>query len=117
MRVLAEPRHWPLKYRGGAVADHPAVAPMDDARARAGQLDRQGGQFQDGEFFGITQIDWADHLIRRIDEPHQAIDQINVTERAGLQAIAEYCDVAAEQRLDNKVRAFAKLSVKIFHRR
>jgi len=70
---------------------------MDDARARAGQLDRQGGQFQDGEFFGITQIDWADHLIRRIDEPHQAIDQINVTERAGLQAIAEYRDVAAEQ--------------------
>jgi hypothetical protein len=54
---------------------------VDDTRARASQLDHQGGQFQDGEFCGVAQIDGTDHLVRRVHEPHQAIDKIiNVTE-------------------------------------
>jgi hypothetical protein len=53
---------------------------MNDARAGPGQLEHQGGQFQDSEFFWVAQIDGTGHLVRRVHETDEAIDQIiNVT--------------------------------------
>src|SRR6516225_3929016 len=79
-----------------------------DARARSGELDYQRCQFENGKFFRVADVDRSGHVIGAIHQANEAIDQIiDITERARLQPVAEYGDIAAEQRLDDKIRDHA----------
>ena len=81
---------------------------VDQPGPAARQFQNDLGQFANGKFAGIAQIDGAGDLVLRRHQPDQAAHQIvDITEGAGLPAMAVNGDVFALQRLDDEIRHHA----------
>ncbi len=65
----------------------------------AGELDRERRQFQDRELVGIADVDRPGEILAAVHHAHDSVDDvIDVRERPGLSAVAEYRQVLALER-------------------
>ena len=78
---------------------------MDDPRARSDHADHRRRQVEDRDLGWVADVDRPGHRFLGRHQAQQAIDHVvDITERAGLQAVAVDRDVVAEQRLHDEVR-------------
>ncbi len=80
---------------------------LDDVRRRAGEFLHELGEFANGEFAGVAEVDRAMHVRRIIGCFHHCDDAANeiidITERAGLFTVAIERDVITFERLADEV--------------
>jgi len=66
----------------------------DDLRPGAGHFNHRFRELADGEFGGVTEIDWSRNVVSRIHQTQDALDQIvNVTKGPRLHAVAVYREI------------------------
>jgi len=65
----------------------------------AGELDRERGQFEDCELVGIADVDRPGEILTAVHRAHDGVDDVvDVRERSGLGAVAEYRQILALER-------------------
>ena len=73
----------------------------DDLAGRVGELDDQFGELSDRELVGVADVDRSrDMAVEHRGQPDDLVG--NVTEAAGLRAIAVECDRLTEERLHDQ---------------
>ena len=96
--------HSLLKYLDDAVWIIGGQRAMDDARARARNLDNYRSQLKHREFIGIADIYSPGDRIRRRHKFHQPIDQIvDITKGPGLRTITIDCNIVATKSLHDEI--------------
>ena len=77
---------------------------MDDLRPALCHVDNFVGEFEDGEFAGVTDIDRANFLVLIHHADHGFDQVVNVAEGAGLCPLPVYCDVLIVEGLADEIR-------------
>ena len=70
----------------------------------AGEFNRKRGQFEDRELIGIADVDRPGEVLAAVHHAHDGVDDvIDIRERSGLSAVAEYRQVLALERRDAEI--------------